>query len=283
MANGSDRESLIGEIETLRKRVVELEARAKREEDSARPRWDRLFDVAPDPVCVTDQEGTILWANKALAAMMGMPPRSVLGLRCANHPDLSRMWNACRPGQSHTPADAEEQLFGQWFLIKRCQLPVGEDEAQFLFLGRNVSRRKRIERTDALALAKYRSFFDNALDGAFQMTARGRVFSANPALARLLGYESPMQLILLVSEVGRQHFLEPGQFQILTEIIEAQGEANGFELLLKRRDGETVWASASCRRVQDPTGTSYYIEGFLRDESRLKQALAELDRCRRAS
>ena len=38
---------------------------------------------------------------------------------------------------------------------------------------------------------KYRSIFENATEGIFQTTAEGKYLSANPALARMYGYDSP--------------------------------------------------------------------------------------------
>ena len=42
---------------------------------------------------------------------------------------------------------------------------------------------------------KYRSIFENAIEGIFQTTPEGRYKSANPALARIFGYASPEDLI----------------------------------------------------------------------------------------
>ena len=42
---------------------------------------------------------------------------------------------------------------------------------------------------------KYRSIFENAVEGIFQTTPEGRFLSANPSLARMYGYESPEQLL----------------------------------------------------------------------------------------
>jgi PAS domain-containing protein len=55
---------------------------------------------------------------------------------------------------------------------------------------------RRIEVAEALraAEAKYRGIFENATEGIFQTTPEGRYLSANPAQARMLGYDSPANL-----------------------------------------------------------------------------------------
>ena len=56
---------------------------------------------------------------------------------------------------------------------------------------------QRIKMADSLreAEAKYRSIVENATEGIFQTTPEGRFRSANPALARMLGYQTPEELM----------------------------------------------------------------------------------------
>src|SRR6202171_2371811 len=42
---------------------------------------------------------------------------------------------------------------------------------------------------------KYRSIFENAIEGIFQATPEGRLITVNPSMARILGYDSPKEVI----------------------------------------------------------------------------------------
>src|SRR6266851_1639627 len=55
---------------------------------------------------------------------------------------------------------------------------------------------------------KYRDIFENAVEGIFQTTLGGEFIAANPALARMLGFESPEELIRERTDIGRTHYVE---------------------------------------------------------------------------
>src|SRR4028118_840155 len=55
--------------------------------------------------------------------------------------------------------------------------------------------RQQVEEALRQAEQKYRSIFENAVEGIFQTTPDGRYQSCNPALARIYGYESPEKLL----------------------------------------------------------------------------------------
>ena len=41
----------------------------------------------------------------------------------------------------------------------------------------------------------YRAIFENAVEGIFQSTLEGRFITVNPAMARIVGYDSPEEMI----------------------------------------------------------------------------------------
>jgi PAS domain S-box-containing protein len=65
-------------------------------------------------------------------------------------------------------------------------------------------RRKQAEEALREAEENYRSIYEHAMEGIFQTTPEGRYLSANPALARMLGYSSPEELIERISDIGSQ-------------------------------------------------------------------------------
>ena len=54
---------------------------------------------------------------------------------------------------------------------------------------------------------RYRNFYMNAVEGFYQSTPDGRFLNVNPAFARMIGYDSPQELISAISaiEIGRAH------------------------------------------------------------------------------
>ena len=71
-------------------------------------------------------------------------------------------------------------------------------------------RRKKIaEIALQKAEEKYRRIFEGALEGIFETSLQGEILTANPALARMLGYESPEDIISSVKDIATQVWLTP--------------------------------------------------------------------------
>ncbi len=126
------------------------------------------------------------------------------------------------------------------------------------------------------AEAKYRSIFENAMEGIFQTTPEGRYLSANPALARMLGYSSPEELIAEISDLGRQICVNPESRLELKRRLETDGYVREFENEIYCKDGSKKWTSISARAVRDAKGAVLYYEGTSQDITKRKLAEAEL-------
>src|SRR5215218_5937383 len=112
---------------------------------------------------------------------------------------------------------------------------------------------------------KYRSIFENSVEGIFQTTVEGRFVTANPALARMFGYDSPEQLLENISDVGEKLYVDPERRAEFDRLIRRDGFVSGFEIQMYRTDGSVMWASASVRAVRDAEGAVIAFEGTARD------------------
>ncbi len=122
----------------------------------------------------------------------------------------------------------------------------------------------------------HHDMFDNAVWGMFQTTEDGQYLSANAALARIYGYESPSALLVAFTDIGRQLYVEPGRRDEFVRVMRAEGAISGFESRILRRDGAVIWISESCREVRDQDGSLLYYEGSVEEITRRKTAEAEL-------
>ena len=75
-------------------------------------------------------------------------------------------------------------------------------------LAREIAWRKRVEHELRQAEAKYRSIFENAVEGIFQTTPDGHYIRVNPALARIYGYETPEALINSLTDIRGQLYVQ---------------------------------------------------------------------------
>lgn len=125
------------------------------------------------------------------------------------------------------------------------------------------------------AEAKYRSIFENAIEGIFQTTIDGNYLSANPALARIYGYESAQATIAELTDLNKQLYVEPNRRQEFVRLMQ-HGAVSGFESKVYRRDGSIIWISENVRAVKDANGAIYY-EGTVEDISDRKQLHENLE------
>src|SRR5271157_1469557 len=120
---------------------------------------------------------------------------------------------------------------------------------------------------------KYRSIFENATEGIFQTTPEGKYLSANPALARMYGYDSPGELLADLTDISHQLYVEPDRRRKFTLAMRREERIQDFDSQIYRRDGSVIWISENARAVHDEvTGELLYYEGMVQDITRRKSA-----------
>jgi PAS domain S-box-containing protein len=132
---------------------------------------------------------------------------------------------------------------------------------------------------------RYRGIFEHAVEGIFQTTPDGRYIGANPALARIYGYDSPDDLRAQLWDISRQLYVQPGRRAEFLQQVARQGKVTDFESQVYRKDGSVIWISENAVAVRDDLGRLLYFEGFVVDitarhaaDAALKQARDELER-----
>ncbi len=144
-------------------------------------------------------------------------------------------------------------------------------------LSAEVTERRRAEHAARLAESKYRSIFENSVEGIFQTSPDGRYLSANRALAQIYGYESPEQLMADFGNIAIQLYVESGRRDQFAILMRRDGTVNAFESQVRRKDGGIIWISESARSVYDLRGRLLYYEGAVVDISERKREHDELE------
>jgi diguanylate cyclase (GGDEF)-like protein/PAS domain S-box-containing protein len=132
----------------------------------------------------------------------------------------------------------------------------------------NKTLRYATERTHTLLALKasetrYRQLYENVVAGVFQTTPDGKFMAANPALVRLLGYDSEDELLAL--RIESDLYMYPEERTNWLRSIGSTGEIHNAELLLKRKDGRKIVVLENSRAVRDEHGQVMYYEGTLTD------------------
>ncbi|MCX5813395.1 MAG: PAS domain S-box protein [Proteobacteria bacterium] len=142
----------------------------------------------------------------------------------------------------------------------------------------DITERKRAEEALRESEEKYRSIFENAIEGMYQASPGGRYISVNPALARMHGFESPQEMITTVTDIGSQIFISPEARKQYREILEKKGTVVNFEFELYRKDRSKIWVSTNARVVRNKDGETLYYEGKVEDITERKRVEEALKR-----
>lgn len=146
---------------------------------------------------------------------------------------------------------------------------IGEKNEQ---LEEEIAERKRAEKALRSAEEKYRTIFENAVEGIFQSTPDGRFLSVNPAMAKMHGFASPDEMSTEVTDIKYQLFVDPKRRDDRQRLLTIQGFVKGFECQVYKKGGSTLWVSQSARTVHDDYGHILFYEGFVQDITERKEA-----------
>lgn len=140
----------------------------------------------------------------------------------------------------------------------------------------NREEKRRAEEALREAEEQYRSLFENSVEGIFQTTVEGRIKTANPALARILGYDTPQELISSITNLASQVYADPSRREELDLQVRHTGIVLGFEFRALQRDGNIIWLSMNARAIHDEAGEPVCYEGAVEDITGRKRAEEDL-------
>lgn len=129
----------------------------------------------------------------------------------------------------------------------------------------DITQRKRTEDALRQSEQRYRDLFTHASYGVYQCSPKGAFINANPAMAEMMGYDSPRDFIQSVSDISRECYVNPEDRDEFLRKLKEFGVLNNYQVHLKRKDGSRIWASEDVRAVYDDDGEFIFYEGFIRD------------------
>jgi PAS domain S-box-containing protein len=118
----------------------------------------------------------------------------------------------------------------------------------------------------------YRSIFENAVEGIFRTSPDGRYLAANPALARIYGYETVAAMMGGIQDIANELYVDPTRRDAFREMLAADGVMTDFESEVRRCDGRAIWISENARVHRNAAGEVLYYEGTVVDITVRKRA-----------
>jgi PAS domain S-box-containing protein len=197
------------------------------------------------------------------------------------YPNENEILQRALKGENATADDMEIHISDKVIPIEAWGTPIYDEKGNLTYAivaFADISDRKLAQEALIQAEQKYRSIFENALEGIFQSTADGRYISANRALAQILGYDSPQELMASLTNIEHQLYVKPHRRTEFIQLMQQYGEVSDFESRVYRKDGSIIWISESARIVCNADGTLCYYQGFVEDITSRKKAEAERER-----
>jgi len=151
----------------------------------------------------------------------------------------------------------------------------------------NLTQHRAVERALQETENKYRTIFEHAREGIFYATSDGETVAANPALVRLLGYDSAEDFM---SDPGHLlgSWMTDQAHELRTRLV-GEGRVHDLEMEGCRKDGSKIWVSATVVEMRESFGSPITYQGTLLDiseqkgsEASLRRETDEADRANRA-
>ena len=129
-----------------------------------------------------------------------------------------------------------------------------------------------------LAEESYRKLFESSVDGIYVTTPGGALLNANPALARMMGYATPQELINGIGDIAGAVYVYPEARAEYERLMQRDGMVREYEYQVRTRSGSVLWLSDSASAVHNEAGVIVRYEGTVRDitdQKRAEDAIAE--------
>ena len=123
--------------------------------------------------------------------------------------------------------------------------------------------------------ARYRSLVDHLPIGMYRTAADGRLLLANPALARMIGAESPAAAR---AHNAAEFYADPLDRDRFSRVVLRDGFVRGYETRWRRPDGVIRYVRIDARVVLDDEGRAEYYEGSVEDVTSEREARIALRR-----
>ena len=251
-----------------------------------------LLDSIPDHVYFKDQSSRFIVCSKELSDRLGLDsPEGAVGKTdfdffATEHAqpafeDEQRIINTGKPVIGKIEKEILKDGSENWVLTSKMPFRSGTGSIIGTFgVSKDVTSLVQTRQELEQAQKKYRDIFEQAVEGIFQTSPSGRFIEANPALARIYGYESAQALLNQVTDIGKQLYVDQRRRRHFQQLMDRRGEVHDYESEIFRRDGKKIWIAETGRTVKDEDGKIKYYEGIVEDISERKRAESALQMAR---
>ncbi|MBP1750552.1 MAG: signal transduction histidine kinase, partial [Deltaproteobacteria bacterium] len=231
----------------------------------------KLMETAKDPIVLTDSRGQIYLWNPAAEKVFGFNQKEAIGscltdlIESHNLLEILLQKDSVEHPWTETEMPLKRKNGSIFFSEISAWTTEATDKKIATFIIRDITERKTMEKMILESEEKYRRLFTEAGLGIFHSTFDDRFIDLNPALAKMLGYESPEDVMKSIHSISQQIYVDPPRRDLILENILKEGKTVTTENRYYRKSGEEWPARLHVRQVSDETGKPLYLEGFVED------------------
>jgi PAS domain S-box-containing protein len=241
-----------------------------------------IISGTSDAVYVKDISGRYLFFNDAAAQIIGKAGVDAGGLEESllfpsdqESPAFDRDIAVIQDGRAVSVEESIATRSGKTRTYLSTKGPLFDDRGRangMFTIAHDITERKEMEEALKASHARYLGLFENASLGIFHSLPEGRFLRANSAMASMLGYDSPEDLITNITDIRRQLYLHPEKHPVvLRSVLDNTGWVYA-ENEYRRKDGTAIIGKLTARRVLNADGSLAYIEGYIEDISERRRA-----------
>ncbi|MCZ4696329.1 PAS domain S-box protein [Ancylomarina euxinus] len=241
-----------------------------------------LADNTFDGMLVNDREGKYLYANCRVVEITGY---SIDELRQLNFRELS-FYKQYTQQQEICAAKSVHVFETQIQNKEGNDIPIEIIISKIVWMGnqaeivsiRDISDWKKIESELIESKELFSGLFRNSTMGLYQTTPEGEILLVNPAITKMLGYNSLEEL--QKRDLSRSSYVHNSKREEFKKLLEEKGEVTGFESAWLTKNGDTIYVNEGARAVKNLEGEIIRYEGAVLDITEKKKVELELIRAK---
>jgi PAS domain S-box-containing protein len=243
-----------------------------------------LVEQIAEVFYIVDADGSLQYVSPSVQKMMGFSPDEALGRNMFDfiHPeDQEKVRQGIQDALNGIDYPTEFRLAdkaGSFHWVRSSDRAVMRNGQPVGLQGilQDITERKRAEEMIRESEEKYHSLYRDAALGIFHSTFDGKFLDVNPALARMLGYDSPEEVLTTIYNIAEQIYAEPPKRDAVVQQALNTGNIVHIENRYCRRDGAAWDGLLHLRMIRDAQGQPVCLEGFVEDITERKHREREL-------
>ena len=232
-----------------------------------------ISENAADMIAVVDMDGRRIFNSDAYQKILGYSAEELKNSSSMDqiHPDDRERVKAAAVEARRTGIGKNLEYRircknGTWLVLESTSSVIGDVSGvpeKLVIVNRDITARRQASEALRLSEVSFRSVIENAPYGIYRAQASGKLLLVNPALQKMLGYESHTELLQL--NLTTDVYVDPLEHQRVNDLFTNQKDFTDVQVDWKRKDGKPIKARCTGWFVKSAIDGAAYFEVFAED------------------